>query len=642
MTALRPTPRALPALALCVLLISAPLALAQPGTATSPSAQPAPPPASFKVLADQVAAFFPVVETEVVEVAGGRVTLASGRTQGVQLGLELTVFREGRELYHPVTRKLLGRSEETLGRLVVTEVFENYSVAALRPGVPGAGAPGAAGKDGGPGPLKPGDRARASAGRVRLTLVSLASGPRPRLVEAATNDLVQELERTGRFQVAFGDQVAVWLDQEKIAPEEFLRGRGVRAAAERFGLPHLLVVLFTTAQGKPFMDVRLFSAALDAPLLQNALFVPPSIRQQPTQQFSSGPGGQVRVERRSLLERLLSGDFEPNRYSASAASIPIRAIATFPFLVTSMDVAVGPGDRVPRVVVTDGQRVFLYRLNNQVLEPEWTHDKLMAGRILSVQFAELTGDDTLEVVVNRQDVKAGMLSYILTTSAGRPAVLAEDIPVLLLAMDEKGEGVARSLWGQRYDPEKIWAKGGFSRYVLKDHDVAAAGRVLVNDDLRVPGARFSNITGKEQRAVAFVDEQNRLKITTADGQELWRSLTVVGGGLAMAQTRVLMLQTLVDKFFKVEPAPVSVDLDGDGVEEIVVPINQDEAGRMAVVFRGPAGFRMQVVSSGFEGLISGLGAIPGEGGPSLVAAVVRRTGVWRNQGDTQIIMTVPE
>jgi hypothetical protein len=103
-----------------------------------------------------------------------------------------------------------------------------------------------------------------------------------------------------------------------------------------------------------------------------------------------------------------------------------------------------------------------------------------------------------------------------------------------------------------------------------------------------------------------------------------------------------MLQTIVDKFFKWEPNPASVDLDGDGVEEIVVPINQDEAGRMAVIFRGPAGFRMQVVSSGFEGMVTGLGAIPGEGNPALVAAVVRRGGVLKNQGDTQLLVTVPE
>ncbi|HEV8643893.1 MAG TPA: hypothetical protein VGV13_22730, partial [Methylomirabilota bacterium] len=130
-------------LATLVSLVRVPPVLSQPAP---PSQAPAPP--SFKVLADQVAAMFPVVETEVVEVSGARVTLASGRTQGVQPGLELTAFREGRELYHPTTKKLLGRTETTLGRLVVTEASENYSVATLLQGGGGAEVP------------RPGDRAR--------------------------------------------------------------------------------------------------------------------------------------------------------------------------------------------------------------------------------------------------------------------------------------------------------------------------------------------------------------------------------------------------------------------------------------------------------------------------------------------------
>lgn len=620
---LRPTLRPLLALATLVSLVRVLPVLAQ---SAPPSQAPAPP--SFKVLADQVAAMFPVVETEVVEVSDARVTLASGRTQGVQPGLELTAFREGRELYHPTTKKLLGRTETTLGRLVVTEASENYSVATLVQGGGAAEAP------------RPGDRARVSAGKVRLTVVSLTSGPRSRPGEAAAQELMQELERTGRFQVGFGDGVAVWLAQEKIAAEDFMRGKGVRAAAERFKLSHLLAVHFTAVQGKPFMDVRLFSAALDTPMLQNALFVPP-IRPAQAQQFSSAPGQPpVRTERRSLLQRLLSGDFEPNRYSASAASIPIRSLATFPFVVTSMDVAVAPQDKLPRIVVTDGQRVFLYRLNNQVLEPEWTYDKSMVGRILSVQLAELNGDGVLDVVVNRQDHKVGMLSYILTTRDGRPATLVQDIPLILLAIDEQGDGVNKSLWAQRANAEKFWNPGTAARYVLKDNDVAAKGWVTVHASFRPTGAAFSNINGKE-RVLAFVDEQSRLMIT-GGSQELWRSRTVVGGGLAMAQIQIPMMGTIVDKFFKVEPMPVGVDLDGDGVDEIVVPVNQDEAGRMAVVFRGPAGFRIQTVDSGFEGFVTGLGAIPTEGGPSLIAAVVKRTGLWRNQGDTQIIMTVPE
>jgi hypothetical protein len=600
-------------------VVSAP-ALAQPG---GPSTAPP----SFRVLADQVADLFPTVSTEVVEVTDGRVTLAGGRSQGLVSGLELVVVREGRELYHPTTREVLGRVEQALGRVVVTEVSERYAVAKPVGGEAAA--------------MQAGDKARVPAGKIRLAVVALASGPRSRMIEAATSELVQELERRGRFQVAFGDQVAVWLTQQNIAAEDFMAGRGVREAAVRFKFPQLLALHFTTVQGRLFMDARVFSEAVEAPLLQNALFVPSSVKPAPAQSFSGGPSNQpVRAERRSLLTRLLSGDWEPNTYSAGAASIPLRSLATFPFPVISMDVAVGPQDKTPRVALTDGERVFVYRIRGDKLEPEWTHDKRMVGKILSVQLADLNNDNVLDVVVNRQDYKVGMMSYILTTRQGRAAMLADDIPLLLLAVDEQGEGLNRALWAQAYNVQNFWTRGTATRYVLKDGKVEPAGRVTVHDAFRPTGATFSNVGGKE-RVLAFVDQDSRLRIALG-GQELWRSLTVVGGGLAQGHLQEFQQPTVVDKFFKWEPNPVSVDLDSDGVQEVVVPVNEGEAGRLAVVFRGPTGFRIQVVNSGFEGFVTSLGAVSGESGPSLVAAVVRRTGMFRQGGETQLIITVPE
>ena len=179
------------------------------------------------------------------------------------------------------------------------------------------------------------------------------------------------------------------------------------------------------------------------------------------------------------------------------------------------------------------------------------------------------------------------------------------------------------------------------RYVLKGNELVAATRAYVPDTMRLTGATFSNISGKDSRVLAYVDEYGRLRIASG-ANEMWRSLTVVGGGIASAQISIPMFQTNVDKFFKMEPNPLSVDLDGDGIQEVLVPVNDEEAGRVAVVYRGPAGFRMQIVQSGFEGMITGLGAIPGDAGPSLVISVLRRTGLLRDSGETQIIMTVPE
>lgn len=585
-------------------------------------------PLSFKVLADRLTSMFPSVTTDVVEVAATKVTLAAGRSEGVQPGVELTLFREGREIYHPTTKKLLGRTEETIGRVSVTDVFENYSVGTI---VDGAGA-------------RAGDRARVSAGKAPLTIVPLTTGPRAPVVEAATYELIQELERTGRFQILLGDAVGVWMNQERIAAPEFARGTGVATAAQRFKIANLLVLHFTTVESKPFMDARLFSGTFAAPLVSTAFFVPPSVKPKTDQAFSGSQGGQgnVRVEQRSLLARLLSGNFEPNAYSASATSIPLRSLATLPFTVISMDVAVSPSDKMPRIVVTEGNRVFLYRLNNLTLEPEWTYDRRSVGTILTVQFADLNADGVLDVVVNRQDAKAGMLSYILTTEAGRPSLIVNDVPMMMLAVDENGDGVNRTLFTQKYNDQTFWTKGAVTRYVLKDRDVAPAGTVRVDDTFRVTGAAFSNIGGKDLRVLAFVDEGHRLKLV-AGGQEVWRSQTTVGGGLAQARLQIPMLQTFVDKYFKIEPNPLAVDLDADGTQEIVVPINEDEAGRMAVVFKGPVGYRVQVVASGFEGMVTGLGAIPGDGGPSLIAAVIKRSGLlFKTGGDTQLIMTVSE
>jgi flagellar biosynthesis/type III secretory pathway ATPase len=114
------------------------LALLVAGTAGAQTNSPpgSEAPLSFKVLVDQIQALYPVIKTDVVEVTGDRVILAAGRAVGVQPGVELSTFREGRELYHPTTKKLLGRTEEPLGRVVIKEVSENYSVATLLDGKP--------------------------------------------------------------------------------------------------------------------------------------------------------------------------------------------------------------------------------------------------------------------------------------------------------------------------------------------------------------------------------------------------------------------------------------------------------------------------------------------------------------------------
>jgi len=134
-----------------------------------------------------------------------------------------------------------------------------------------------------------------------------------------------------------------------------------------------------------------------------------------------------------------------------------------------------------------------------------------------------------------------------------------------------------------------------------------------------------------------------LQVST-EGEDVWRSSTSVGGGYMEVEQQIGAGPTARNKFYKIEPTPLAVDLDGDGIEELVVPQNLVKEGLLAVVFKGPAGFRLQSVNTGFEGGITALGAFKTEDStqPTLIAAVVRFNSLLKSSGETQIIMTVPQ
>ncbi len=127
------------------------LAILVAGSASAQS-QAAPPPARsgptgsapMTALVDQLMDLFPKLEGEVLEVRNGILTLGSGVKAGARPGLEVELFREGREIKHPRTGEVLGRAEDTLGTTRLTQAQEEFSVAPAPAGVE----------------IKPGDRFR--------------------------------------------------------------------------------------------------------------------------------------------------------------------------------------------------------------------------------------------------------------------------------------------------------------------------------------------------------------------------------------------------------------------------------------------------------------------------------------------------
>jgi hypothetical protein len=234
-------------------------------------------------------------------------------------------------------------------------------------------------------------------------------------------------------------------------------------------------------------------------------------------------------------------------------------------------------------------------------------------------------------------------SFILGTRDGKPVTVFKNGNDFLWAVDANGDGVKKTLWAQGFSPETFFRTGTANRVLLKGDKLVREGSVRVPSTFRATGATLTNISGKGSRALAYVDNYQRLRISL-DTEETWRSSSPVGGG---AHLKLELLKpstssrTSRSEFFYFEPVPLAVDLDGDGIEEIIVPQNQLE-GHIAIVFRGPAGYRFQSINSGFEGVITAIGAIPGDNPPTLIAAVVRFTTFLKGSGETQLIMTTGE
>jgi hypothetical protein len=381
-------------------------------------------------------------------------------------------------------------------------------------------------------------------------------------------------------------------------------------------------------------------------MTQSAFFIPASIRSQTqTARFSQGgPNAPQQVRTRSLLERLLGLNFDGDSYSAGEPSLPLREVARFSFPVLALDVAVQPKDKTPRLVASDGDQVYMYRIVDQSFQVEWTRSVRSLGRVFSLQLADLDSDGVLEVIGNRYDPKLGLNNFVLAVRDGKPRFLVEHVPDFLFAVDTAGQGVKQTLWSQRYHPTEFYIPGQAEQVSIKNGKLVTDKRVRVPQSFRPMGAAFSNITGKGTWSLAYVDEYNRLQISS-DAEELWRSATPVGGGY-------MLVEQVIDsterggrsRFHKIEPTPLAVDLDNDGIDEVVVPQNIVREGLMAVIFKGPAGYRLQSVESGFAGGITALGAYRTEEAlhPTLIVAVVRFSNMFKTSGATQIIMTVPQ
>ena len=596
-------------------------------------------------LADQLAQHFPPLEAHVVEVRGKQFYLSLRAQDQVLEGMRLNVFREGEELISPASGEVLGRLEEGLGTVTVTQVAETYAVA-----VPADVAGGVT--------VQAGDKVRITAGRLPLGLLPVTGQTDRAVPLGALADAVQRsLRATGRFYVVPRARLTLWRLERNLSAEDLLDPEFMSEAASALGVTYVVQPVLRDTGGTVTVELRLIAPAQPQVPVSTALAIlseVTSMSQQSGLQRPSAvsapplpPDSASTVVRRpptpaaniATLQSLLGAD----PITLEKSYVPL---AQFPTELRGFDAADFDDDGQTELVIISGTEVLLCHVQESKLVRIASYADGRPGILLSAQLVRLGAERTPGVVVNRySQSRKGMDSFFLVVQGNQLVPLQRGLSDILLGVDSDGDGVNESLWGQRFDGERFFRHGQIRQYELRNGRLKRQRlKAALPASFRATGTTLAQLDARGSRQLVFVDGRHNLHVYEGKTRR-WTSPKNVGGSYVHATLEVIGLAGIPQRIqFDFEAIPAVADFDGDGIDEVLVPqnhvrlgavpnLNLYGGGQVVMMRQTPQGFSLSPISPEFDGVVSGVAVLKGHT-PGIVVAVSKRDGLLRQKKQT--------
>lgn len=492
---------------------------------------------SVDELAYAISAYFPKVQGGVTSVQGDRLTLALGEKNGLMPGMELTLWRDGREILHPVTKAVIGRAEDEVGTIGVVSVKDATSVAVMKKQLKAPQA---------------GDRARITPKKIGIGILPLRND-RPEIIR----DLAVRLGELGRFTVLENDKVDSFLKDKKQRDAGLIKEMG-----GVFSLDAVVAVGIFPSEGKYLVTSRIFYTDDAKPLDTIVALLNLTTKRQAL--------GDVRPF------------FAPDK-TAGEKTPDLPVYARY-FSIGDLD-----GDNAAEYVFSDEKKILIYRFEPSGWKEVWSEavpGNEQEAQQFHVDVADINGNGRSEIFVTRM-LNGRVSSYVIEFQDGSFRRTAE-VPGFLRVIVYPGRG--NVLIGQDYSPESFF-KGKPREYAWSGSAYAPGVEMVLPRGTDLYSFIYADF-GEPRLLLVSFDNDHRLVVYSGD-TPLWRSeeryLTVetvltkpltgldaaVGREPAALDIATATSASYVDKgrLVRVKGRIVAVDLNGSGKDDLVVAKN---------------------------------------------------------------------